>query len=475
MSRLVLVLAVAALVLPVTGCGESSGQGGAAGASIAPAGTVAFVSLDTSVDSSNWDSARALLARFPDGDRAVAWVTRQLGAQGIDFERDVKPALGPETDIVEFKVSGSGRFVGLTQPDDRAKLDALLTKGEHPLVSRDIDGWVAFADSAEILNEFQTLRNQGTLDAVDAYNQVIDQVPGDGLLQAYVAPSALARTPLAHVFGQDAPSLAVSLKPEHDGIHVEGAASPASGDLFSDEFKAELPAELPGGVYLYSGTSDLDAQLGALRDALGEAAPNFDRDLARAEAELGVSLDEDVFPLFSSESAFYVRPGFPIPEVTLVTQVDDEQGAMRTMDKIANALTEYYPGARLDSYETAGVQAKRLSVNRFLSVYYGALDGKLVITTSQQGIADVRSGDDRLADDQAFKDATTAAGMPDETTGFVYVDLAKAVPALLGLAQVGGVHAPDLVRANTAPLHSLVLYGTRDGDIAKFQGVLGIQ
>jgi Protein of unknown function (DUF3352) len=474
MNRLLLAALLTALVLPVAGCG-SAATTGAAGAGVAPAGAKFFVSVDTSFDSSSWQVGQDLLAKFPDGDRAAGWLMQQLGGKGIDFEQDVKPALGPETDLVGFDLSGHAVVVGLTQPDDPAKLAALLAKADPPLVSREIGGWTAFSDTQAILDEFERLQKEGTLDGVDAYNNVSGQVASDALVHVYVAGSALASTPLAGLVGSDAPSLALSLKPEDDGVHVEGAVSPASSDLFSDQFKAELPGQVPGGVFLYAGTNDLERQLGTLRDMLAEVAPHLERDIARAEAELGVSLDEDIFPLFSRESALYVRPGFPIPEVTILTQVDDEQGAVAALDKLAKGVTEYYNGARLQSFETGGVQAKELSVNQYLSIYYAAFDGRLVITTSRQGISDLQGTDNRLSDDQAFKDATGAADMPDETTGFLYVDLSKAVPALLGLVGAGGMTVPDWVQGNLEPLHSLVLYGTRDGDVAKFVGVLSIQ
>src|SRR4029453_14894695 len=99
-----------------------------------------------------------------------------------------------------------------------------------------------------------------------------------GLAQIFVAPSALGSTPLAGLFGPDASSLALSLDPQEDGIHIEGAASPASGDLFPDEFSAELPGQVPGGAFVYLGASDLARQLGTLRDALAEVAPEIERD-----------------------------------------------------------------------------------------------------------------------------------------------------------------------------------------------------
>lgn len=472
MNRLVLVLAVVALALPVAGCGDGP-SAGAAGASVAPAGSQLFVSLDTSFDSASWEAGRSLLGKFPDGSHAIESFLGDLGGQGIDFDQDVKPALGPETDLVVLDATGKGKVVGLTQPDDKAKLDALLARSDEPLVSREIDGWVAFSDTAANLDEFENMRKDGTLDGVDAYQKVSGA--DDGIAQIYVAASAFGSTPLAGLFGSDAPSLALSLDPQEDGIHIEGVASPASADFFPDEFSAELPGQVPAGAFVYAGASDLETQLGALRDTLAEVAPDFERDIGRAEAEIGVSLDEDVLPLFSGESALYMRPGFPIPEVTIVTQVDDEQGALAVLDKLAHEVSEYYGTAELQATDIDGVQAKELAVNQFFSVFYAVFDGKLVITTSRQGIADLKSEGERLADDEGFKEATEAAGMPDETTGFLYVDLDQALPTVFGLMGFGGQAPPDSLQHNLEPLHSLVLYGERDGDVAKLSGLLSIQ
>jgi hypothetical protein len=474
MNRAALLLLLAVLILPVSGCGDGSSPG-AAGASVAPASSQVFVSVDTSFDSANWDAGRALLGKFPDGDRAVQWLLGELGGNGISFEDDVKPALGAETDFVALDVSGPGKVVGLTQPDDRATLDALLAKSDKPLVSREIDGWVAFSDSEANLDEFERLQADGTLEGDGEYQSVSGEVADDGIASVYVASSALDSTPLAGLFGSDTPSLAFSLDPQEDGMHIEGAASPVTGDLFSDEFSAELPSQVPGDAFLYAGANDLESQLGTLRDLLAEVAPGLERDIGRAEAQIGVSLDEDVFPLFSAESALYIRPGFPIPEVTIVTQVGDEQEALAVLDKLAGEVAEYYGSAELHSVDIGGVQAKELAVNQLFSVFYAAFDGRLVITTSQQGIADLESGEAPLADDEAFQEATDAAGMPDETTGFLYVDLEQALPILSGLMGFSGQATPDWLDRNLEPLQSLVLYGERDGDVARLVGLLSIQ
>jgi hypothetical protein len=65
--------------------------------------------------------------------------------------------------------------------------------------------------------------------------------------------------------------------------------------------------------------------------------------------------------------------------------------------------------------------------------------------------------------------------MPDETTGFLYVDLAQALPVFSGLMGFGGMATPDWLDRNLEPLQSLVLYGERDGDDARLVGLLSIQ
>src|SRR6266540_202251 len=133
--RLRIFIALLLSVLPIVGCGSSTASG-PAGASVAPASSELFLTVDTSFESDQWQGVLKLLSKFPDGDKGLDFLFKQLSDQGIDFERDARPALGPETDIV-----------GLTKPEDGQKLKDLLAKSDEPVVTREIEGWTAFADS----------------------------------------------------------------------------------------------------------------------------------------------------------------------------------------------------------------------------------------------------------------------------------------------------------------------------------------
>jgi hypothetical protein len=486
--RLRIFIALLLSVLPIVGCGSSTASG-PAGASVVPASSELYLTVDTSFESDQWQAVRGLLSKFPDGDKGLDFLFKELSDQGIDFERDVRPALGPETDIVGFELSGEPQFVGLTKPEDAQKLKDLLAKSDEPVVTREIEGWTAFADSEAILDRFQQERREGALAGSDDFNDAFREVGDPALVRLYLNGAALQESlqreeslppgALATLLpGGKVPSIALSVEADENGVRLQGAAKLAGdhGGLVAEPFKAELPNRVPAGAVVYIGFNDLEGQLSALKEFLAQVRPDFDRDLARVEAELGLSLEGDVFPLFSGESAFYIRPGLLIPEVTLVTQVDDENKALGTMEKLISELrTRIGLVEPSEQVEIAGVPVVESRVKGApVAVYYAAFDGQLVVTTSREGIAALREDDNRLADDPDFRDALEAAGVPGETTGFAYVNLKDAVANLLGFAEMGGATLPSELRANLEPLQHLVFYGSKDGRTLKFAGFLAV-
>ena len=49
--------------------------------------------------SSQWQQLDELAQKFPASDKALARIELALAKQGVDYENDVKPALGPEIDV----------------------------------------------------------------------------------------------------------------------------------------------------------------------------------------------------------------------------------------------------------------------------------------------------------------------------------------------------------------------------------------
>src|SRR5689334_22067991 len=101
---------MAGLALVAAGCGGGGGGGGNAlpnAANVVPASAPALISVKTDFSSQQFRNALLLLRKFPDALPAL----RRFGAENgnVDFARDVKPALGPELDVVwlDFKNGGS--------------------------------------------------------------------------------------------------------------------------------------------------------------------------------------------------------------------------------------------------------------------------------------------------------------------------------------------------------------------------------
>jgi hypothetical protein len=473
-------LVLLALLVPfAAGCGSSSSSG-PAGAEVAPASAQLFLSVATDFDSEEWRQAEEMLENFPDSDKAVGIFLRELGIENADLREDLEPALGPETDLVVLDFAGDGAAVGLTQPEDQAKLEQVLAELDEELVTREIGGWTAFSNSEANLDRFESERSEGTLAGSDPYEEVMAEVDREALVQAFVNGEGVeAPVPAVQV-----PTLGLSFGAEDGGVRLEGFVdSGEEAGLLGENFAAGLPDVVPAGAMVYVGANDLEGTFSAARDMLAEAMPEFDADLARVEHELGVSLEEDVFPLFAGETAIYARPGLFIPEVTLVTEVEDEAAAIAALDKLLAGLDEYLPGASTPTepgastpteVEIAGVTAKEIPITPPIAVYYAAFDGRLVLTSSKDGISSLQEDEDKLAGDEDFQDALEQAGMPDETSGFAYVNLEQAIPYVLGFAEQAGDQVPPVVRENLEPLQQLLVYSERDGDAVHFAGFLGV-
>ena len=85
-----------------------------------------------------------------------------------------------------------------------------------------------------------------------------------------------------------------------------------------------------------------------------------------------------------------------------------------------------------------------------VSIYYGVLDGQLVLTDSQTAIGELQSKSNRLADDDTFKAAKKASGLPDSSPAWLYVDLQDTIPAVESLATLAGQAGPADGRPESA-------------------------
>jgi hypothetical protein len=479
--RLIPVLLVAALVAVVAGCGSSGGSAGGS-ADVVPADVAVVASIDTDLDGAQWQAVEDLAARFPGGEGAVEKLFASIGAHDdLDFDRDVKPALGPELVLVVPKLSTSGDqpVVALTQPADAEAFERLVAKSDKPVATAEVDGWQAVASDQAALDAFLDARDGPRLSESDSYAQATAGLQPDALVHLYVNGQALADVEGAAPgpFGAllpsgQAPAIGATLRAEDDGARVEGrivSADGSAGALAAEPYEATLPERVPGDVLAYVSFHDLASALSRYTDAASEAQPGA---AGGIQGFLGGALLDDLGPLFAGESAVYVQGGKGTAEATLVTEVDDEGQAVAAVDGLVEGLGGLMGLGQPRRHEVAGVEARTVRVSPDMALTYAAFDGLLVVTTSPQGIEALRGDLESLAESTRFEQALAEAGVPDATTGFGYVDLRSA----LGLLMVGPVSPTESEEAQKrlGPLGSLVFWGTPDDDGQTFSLFVGI-
>ncbi len=483
-----------ALVASACGSGSSPASGGAA---IAPASASVFVAIDTDSGGDQWQAAADLLNKFPGGSELIANALRDLEGEDLDFDTDVEPALGPETDVVFLDLTNDPAVVLLTQPDDADKFRELVESGDEPGVVAEVeDGWWAAAETQATLDAFAAAREDGdSLADTDAYDTAMSELPEDALATVYVDPNAvnqavsgvetgalqLDEQALTDCFGggqdTDDASLALAVVAEDGGLRLSGIGTSAipAGELGDASFDEFFPADALAFVD-FQGFGDAFQKS---FDCFSEATPEFSQSLAQVQLALGTSVEELLGTLFSGELGVAVyAPGAlgseagTNPVVVVATEVEDEGEALGLITGLFDRAALFTGGELvLGDASVDGMEAKSVIYEGEPVAYFGTLDGKLVVSTSEAGLSAL-SGGTSLADDAAYTSAQDAAGVPDETASLVYVNLQDTL-GLAGLV-VAPTAAPDIL-ANVEPLKSFLFWSEApDGGTASFEAFLQI-
>jgi hypothetical protein len=468
----------ASLALLVAGCGgKKQAAGSSSAAPLVRSDVLAFASVDTNFGSGQWQQLDTLAQKFPGRDKAIASIEQGIAGHGLDFENDIKPALGPEFD---FAVAAGATLndttaIGLTQPADEGKFIALVEKtNQQPgskSVYRKLDGgWYAIADTQADIDHVLKGSNPALSDE-SLYKDALSKLPSDALAKAYVNGPELGKLVQKAIEArgnglsdstpnslQSLDFVSASLSAENDGVRLHGATQGSgSSALGGGDYTSKLLDETPSDAFAFltfRGGGELGSGLGSLSTPF--------------ESALGVSL-QDVLALFENESGLYVRPGAVIPEFAAILGPSDTTKGMATLTKLATRAA-VGSGATL-----SGGAEKTLSFGSQFALHFGIKDGKIVITNSAGGISQVGSPSQSLADSADFKEAKDAAGLPDSNGGFFYFDLKNTIPLIEGFAGLAGTKIPTEVSENLRPLRSFLSWSTGSGDSRTFDAFLEIK
>ncbi|MGN6430043.1 MAG: DUF3352 domain-containing protein [Gaiellaceae bacterium] len=486
--RFLAVGAAFAVLTVVAGCGGSTkskagGGIGGSGAELVTSNALAYASIDGDLRSSRWQQLDKLLQEFPIRDQLLTKLKNALAEKDINYERDVKPALGSELDVAA--VGGAGgeepSYIAFTKPDSLSKAKELVNKlaGGSPTATREVDGWLVVADKEAMIDA--VLKGSGPSLADDsAFKAGFGSLPDDAIAKAYANGPQLNKLvnslSVATTAALDTSSqpqldwLAASLVPEDNGLKLEvDVKSPNGADLAGDPYSSKLISGVPADAiaFLSFHGTGATSQLDSLKQN-----PMFSMALAEIERELGMSLDS-LYALFDHEVAFYVRRGPGLPEFSLVLEEPDTEQALTTLDRLGVRIAKL-AHAQPGTEQQGGLEVKTLNFGP-VTVRWAGFDGRVLITTSPTGIDDYRSGGDKLADDSTYKDALSTAGAPDQTLGLIYVNVGDAVDLIKSYAGLSGDKLPPDLLENLKPLHSFVAYGDRNGDVTKGTAFLEIK
>ena len=124
-------------------------------------------------------------------------VTEAIRKEGLSWDRDVKPGIGPEVDLVWLDFDNGGQnFAVLLRPDDEEKFKRLTKEAESAadFFHTKIDEWQVMAPRQELIDRFRSESASGdSLADTKAFRQAMDAYPDDYPLRAYVDGAAVMK------------------------------------------------------------------------------------------------------------------------------------------------------------------------------------------------------------------------------------------------------------------------------------------
>jgi hypothetical protein len=481
--RLAWAAIVSTLVLVAAGCGsENVGAGESAGAELLKPGALVYAELDSDPESDQWNQVEELVLRFPDGEKWLAELKKEIETGSEITWEEAHETLGGDTAVAVYARSMTDvKVVVLLRPDDvddALKLIERIQKEEpdDPLITRRLDDWIAVSDKEESIDA--ALKGDGgqTLADNEEFQEGMAELPADALGRVYVDVAAAFETfgsgqeaQALRMFGLDELDFAGAwAKARDDGAELAGVVRGEGADKLlgaSEAYSSDLLDLVPADAFAFAtfmGTG-IGEQVGALREN-----PLYGSALKEFEQETGVTVAE-VLRLIDGEVAFYAAPGVPIPELTLLVRPDDPAQARESAERLLRALAAMAVGEVTEDGDVTTAVFDGFTVN------LGTVEGTLVLTTAKDAIADLGSSPEKLTDTDRYKDALEAAGAPDQYTSLAWIDLKETIDLIMGFALVSGETVPPEISRNLEPLRSLVAFGEKDGNLVKSFAFVGIE
>jgi hypothetical protein len=466
------VLVVGVIVLVASLAGGSEDVAGDGAVHLVPRDALVYVHATVEPDSDQWRYAGEIVRKLPTLRRLrrSALLSVARGGRELDFDTSVRPWIGDEAALALLPDGRRASSLILLRVADEARARSFLRgagrarEGRHrgvtvrsygELATAFVDDFLAIGRPAHVRAAIDT-RGRRSLGDETLFREAVEKLQTDDPLAYGYAPqqgvNRLLRQQgglVARVGGLlERPGLraaAAGVHAEPDGLRasVSSILIPAAAGETS-AFEPVLISQVPAGTIAYLGARGLDS----IFDLLAEigAAGSVERVLGRELGSVGRrTLLDALEPLLGRESALVVTPPASLPVISLVVaNTTREEGGevVVALQPLLSRLLRAPSGAAqvptLEPRRIAGVEAVTLSVSPSLELTYAAFDDKLVVSTSPEGVRQLRGRGRSLADNPSF-----APGLRDfleRPSSVVFLDLRR----LTALAERAGLgETPD--------------------------------
>src|SRR4051794_13947332 len=335
--------ALCALVLATAGCGGSSeflgGSPGAEAARLVPPTALAFVSVDTDLQSAQWQRVDDLTRGLPARQRIEKTLHEALAQKQLDFDRDVRPALGRELNLAVLAGDeASPEGVAIVQPEDEAKLRALASRfdqGDEHYTVEEIAGWSVVADSKEAFDAVRSASAGRSLADVAGFKAASARLGTDDLARLYVdGPAAAKLSPHVGALGRLAGNPAwaaasLAAQDDADRTRVTSARTRETPAAYTPKLLKDVPSGASLAVS-FRGTGNLLSRLAG--------QPQFAPLAQQLREYLGVGAGA-LAPLLRGEGVLYVGPAGLIPSLALELESSQPAKDAAVLRRVAQQLS----------------------------------------------------------------------------------------------------------------------------------------
>jgi hypothetical protein len=458
-------LAIVLVVRACTGGDEGAKPPASDAAKLVPLETLVFASVSTDQDRQADERARDLARRFGAYESTRDALLQRLAGDDkpVDAAKDVSPWLGDEAAValIDTGTATAGSIVAI-EVTDEDKARAFLERNPRQAVRKDYKGHetirygqvtTAFVDGFLVIGQDPTVqraidRKGGGVRGLDAdatYKRAIDDLPEDRVLTGYASAAGLRRllAPQGDVLGGvsamlDQPALqgvALAAAPAGDDevrltIHsaLDAAIQKRAASPF-EQFEPSLIEEVPADSLGYLGASGVDGALQRLvLSSIGGSGSDVTALLSRLRTELdeetGGGLERDLLKLFENEVALVIQSQTPAPVLSLMTKTEDEGGTRRTLDRLRDPLARLLrpkgeEPLQWDPVDLEGSDAWTLKLPNGAAITYAVADGRLILSTTPDGVRRIVDAEDTLDDADRFQDVLSDRPERVGTLGFL--------------------------------------------------------